>query len=158
MEHPEPETKSRPSLWLRADLWAGIACLAFGAAYVWIGTDYPIGQGGRIGPGYAPRLLGILLIAIGALLMLRTPFTGDAIETTFRPRPVLLVLASVLAFAVAFKLGGLIPAILASVIVANFAAPENGWQSAIGLGVILALFSWALFVKALRLPIPVFWF
>ncbi len=90
--------------------------------------------------------------------MLRTPFTGDAIETTFRPRPVLLVLASVLAFAVAFKLGGLIPAILASVIVANFAAPENGWQSAIGLGVILALFSWALFVKALRLPIPVFWF
>lgn len=158
MEHDNRAHARKPPLLQRADFWAGLACLAFGATFVWIGTDYPLGTGGRIGPGYAPRLLGALLMGIGALLSLRAPFTSDAIETTFRPRPVLLVLAAVLAFAIAFKFGGLIPAILASVMIANFAAPENGWQSAIGLGGILALFSWALFVKALKLPIPVFLF
>ena len=44
-----------------------------------------------------------------------------------------------------------------SVAVANFAAPENRWTTAIALGAILALFSWALFVKGLALPLPV-WF
>ena len=147
-----------PPLIQRADLWAGLACLAFGIGFVWIGTDYPLGTGGRIGPGYAPRLLGLLLIGIGLLLALRTPWTRDRIDTTFRPRPALLVLASVLAFALVFRWAGLVPAILASVFIANWAAPENGWQSAFGLGLLLAIFSWALFVTALRLPIPVFWF
>ena len=141
-----------------ADLWAGLVCMGLGIGFIWIGADYPLGSGGRIGPGYAPRLLGLLLTGIGALLALRAPWTSDGIETTFRPRPVLLVLASVLAFALVFQYAGLVPAIFASVFIATWAAPENGWQSAIGLGALLAFFSWALFVKALRLPMPVFWF
>ena len=149
---------ARPSLIKSADFWAGLLCLGLGAAVVLVGLDYPLGQSGRIGPGYAPRLLGLLLIGIGVLLAVRAPWTSDAIDTTFRPRPVALVLASVLAFAVVFAWAGLIPAILVSVFIANWAAAENGWQSAIGLGLVLALFSWALFVKALRLPMPVFWF
>lgn len=66
------------------------------------------------------------------------------------------VFGSVLAFAVVFDFGGLVPAIVASVAIANFAAPDNGWRSALVLGAVLSLFSWALFVQALRLPIPVF--
>lgn len=142
----------------RADLWTGLACLAFGGAVIWLGLDYPIGKGGRIGPGYVPRLLGVLLMAIGLLLAARSLFTKDGIETTFAPRAVLLVLASVLAFAATFAWAGLVPAILVAVTIANFAAPDNDWKSALGLGLLLALFAWALFVKALRLPMPVFWF
>ena len=148
----------RPPLHKRADLWAGLLCLTLGASVVLVGLEYPLGQSGRIGPGYAPRLLGLLLIGIGALLAVRAPWTSDAVDTTYRPRPVVLVLASVLAFAVVFAWAGLIPAILVSVFIANWAAAENDWQSALGLGLVLALFSWALFVKALRLPMPIFWF
>lgn len=142
----------------RADLWAGLVCVVFGVAVVWVGADYPLGQSGRIGPGYAPRLLGSLLIATGSLLALRAPFTNDPIETVFAPRPVLLVLASVLAFALVFAWAGLIAAILVSVAIACLAAPDNGWQTVLQLGLLLAVFAWALFVKALRLPLPVFWF
>lgn len=158
---PELETRARagrPPPLERADLWAGCLCLGLGVVVVLIGLDYPLGQSGRIGPGYAPRLLGLLLIGIGGLLVLRAPWTSDAVETTFRPRPVFLVLTSVLAFAAAFAWAGLIPAILVSVFIANWAAAENDWRSAIGLGFVLAVFSWALFVKALRLPMPIFWF
>ena len=115
-----------------------------------------MGTGGRIGPGYVPYLLGAVLAGIGLLLMLRAPFVNEAVELLFRPRPVVLVLAAVLAFALAFAWAGLVPAVLACVFVANFAAAENGWRSAIAVGVVLALFSWALFVVALKLPMPVF--
>ena len=51
----------------------------------------------------------------------------------------------------------MVPAILVAVAIANFATPENRWTTAVVLGAILALFAWALFVKGLSLPLPV-WF
>jgi Tripartite tricarboxylate transporter TctB family len=72
-------------------------------------------------------------------------------------RPVALVLGSVVAFALVFEASGLVPAILVSVGVANYAMAENRWMTAVVLGALLAFFAWALFVKALSLPLPV-WF
>ena len=158
MESQAPPRDQPTPLRRKADLWSGLAAMAFGAAIVWVGAEYPLGTGGRIGPGYTPRLLGLFLIGLGLLLALRAPWTADPVDTAVRPRPALLVLASVLVFALAFAWAGLVPAILACVAVASFAAPDNGWRTAIGLGVLLAVFAWALFVRALRLPIPVFWF
>lgn len=129
---------------------------AWGGLALWVGADYPLGRAGRIGPGYVPRLLALLLLALGLILVARAWWTRDQVEAYVAWRPALLVFGSVLAFAVVFDLAGLIPAICACVIVANFAAPDNGWLSALALSAVLALFSWALFVQALRLPIPVF--
>jgi hypothetical protein len=130
--------------------------LAWGAFTLWVGAEYPLGRAGRIGPGYMPRLLGLTLAGIGILLALRSWWTRDAVDTHIAWRPATLVLGSVVIFALVFESFGLVPAILASVAVANFAVPDNGWTSAIALGAALSAFSWALFVKALGLPIPVF--
>ena len=143
--------------WLRrADLWAGLVFLAWGSLVLWTGADYPLGRAGRIGPGYMPRLLGLTLAGIGMLLVLRSRWTRDTVDTHISWRPAVLVLTSVVVFALVLQAFGLVPAILASVAVANFAVPDNTWASAVGLGATLAAFSWALFVKALALPIPVF--
>jgi hypothetical protein len=144
------------SLLRRADLWAGLASAAFGALILRIASDYPVGKGGRIGPGYAPRLLGGLLVGLGLLLMIRSTWVATPVECLFRPRPVVLVLASVVAFALVFAWAGLVPAVLATVLIANWASPENDWRSAISVAVLLAIFAWALFVVALKLPMPVF--
>jgi Tripartite tricarboxylate transporter TctB family len=149
------ERKPRPAE--RADLWAGLMFAGFGIAALWVGADYPQGVPGRIGPGYLPRLLGILLAGIGLFLMVRSFWTRDAIDTVIAWRPALLVLAGVVAFALVFEASGLVPAILVSVAISNFATPENKWTTAVVLGAILAVFAWALFVKALALPLPV-WF
>jgi len=142
-------------LWLRSDLWAGIATLAFGALVLWVGQDYPAGRGGRIGPGYVPGLLGLILVGLGLFLALRARWVTAPLDLVFRPRPVVLVIASVLVFALVFSWGGLVPAVLAAVFVANWASSDNGWASALAVGVLLALFSWGLFVVALKLPMPV---
>lgn len=139
----------------RADLWSGLMFAGIGAAALVIGADYPLGSAGRIGPGYVPRLLGLLLVGLGAFLVIRCAWTREEIDSTIAWRPAILVLSGVVIFAVVFDLTGLVPAILASVAVANYAVPENRWTTAIGLGAILSAFAWALFVYALSLPLPV---
>ena len=44
-----------------ADLVSGLLFAALGAIILWVGADYSLGVPSRIGPGYVPRLLGILL-------------------------------------------------------------------------------------------------
>ena len=141
----------------RADLWAGLLFAGLGAVALWTGADYSLGVPSRIGPGYLPRLLGILMAGLGAFLVVRSAWTRESIDATVAWRPVALVLASVVAFALVFEASGLVPAILVSVGIANYAMAENRWMTAVVLGALLAFFAWALFVKALSLPLPV-WF
>jgi hypothetical protein len=141
----------------RADLLAGLLFAAIGAAIVWVGADYSLGVASRIGPGYVPRLLGILLTGIGLFLIVRSWWTTEVVDSAIAWRPLLLILAGVVAFALVFEASGLVPAILVSVAIGNYATPENRWTTAIVLGATLALFAWALFVKGLALPLPV-WF
>ena len=141
----------------RADLWAGLLFAGIGAVALWTGADYALGVASRIGPGYVPRLLGILMAGLGTFLVVRSAWTRESIDTTVAWRPVTLVLGSVVAFALVFEASGLVPAILVSVGVANYAMAENRWMTAVVLGALLAFFAWALFVKALSLPLPV-WF
>ena len=141
----------------RADLWAGLLFAGLGVVSLWVGADYSLGVPSRIGPGYVPRLLGILMAGLGAFLVVRSAWTRESIDTTVAWRPVTLVLGAVVAFALVFEASGLVPAILVSVGIANFAMAENRWVTALVLGALLAFFAWALFVKALSLPLPV-WF
>jgi Tripartite tricarboxylate transporter TctB family len=141
----------------RADLWSGLLFAAIGAIILWSGVDYSKGVASRIGPGYVPRLLGVLLAAIGVFLIARAWWTTDEIDTAIAWRPAILVLGSVVAFALVFEATGLVPAILVSVAIANYATVENRWTTAVALGAVLALFAWALFVKGLGLPLSV-WF
>ena len=149
------EREVRPAR--RADLWAGLLFAGFGALSLWVGADYSLGVASRIGPGYLPRLLGMLMAGLGAFLVVRSAWTRESIDATVAWRPVALVLGSVVAFALVFEATGLVPAILVSVGIANYAMAENRWMTAVVLGGLLAFFAWALFVKALSLPLPV-WF
>ena len=102
-----------------------------------------------------PRLLGILLAAIGLFLIVRSRWTAEPVDTAVAWRPVVLISAATAAFALMFEVTGLVPAILVSVAVANFATPENRWVTAIVLSAVLAFFAWLLFVRGLSLPLPV---
>src|SRR3954452_13015481 len=47
------------------DFFSGLMFMATGIAFAWGATNYTIGEGARMGPGYFPLMLGILLAAIG---------------------------------------------------------------------------------------------
>lgn len=138
-----------------ADLVSGILFAGLGAVILLVGADYSQGVPSRIGPGYVPRLLGILLGFIGLFLVVRSWWASETVDTTIAWRPLVLICGAVVAFALVFEASGLVPAILVSVCIANYATPENRWTTAAVLSAVLALFAWLLFVKGLSLPLPV---
>ena len=57
------------------DFWAGLMFVGFGAAFVIIARDYPMGQALRMGPAYFPTVLGGLLVILGMATFVRSFFS-----------------------------------------------------------------------------------
>lgn len=59
------------------DFVSGLMFMGLGGAFAWGATTYQVGTGARMGPGYFPLVLGILLAFMGALIT----FKATIIET-----------------------------------------------------------------------------
>jgi len=141
------------------DFWAGVLYTAFGVTAIVIAFSYPAGTAGRMGPGYFPRALGGLLIAIGLFLSLRSlRLQGTPLAfPTFKP--LLVVIASVVVFGVAAPMLGLVVATVLLVVVSSTASDEFRWKEAVISSVLLAAFTVLAFSKGLQLQLPVWpWF
>jgi hypothetical protein len=53
------------------DFWAGLLFIGLGILAITVGSRYNLGTAARMGPGYFPRILGILLIVLGAIITFR---------------------------------------------------------------------------------------
>ena len=54
------------------DFWAGLLFIGIGVFAIAVGTNYQLGSAARMGPGYFPRILGILLLILGTLITVNT--------------------------------------------------------------------------------------
>jgi len=148
------------------DFFAGVMFTVVGVAFAWGATTYNVGTGARMGPGYFPLMLGIVMAAIGLVIM----FTGLTVETaTGDPigkwawRQVFFILGANLAFGVLLgglpSLGipamGLIIAIYALVLIAAQAGAKHALPSVLALATVLAVGSYIAFIWALKLQIQV---
>lgn len=134
------------------DFCAGLLFLFFGAVATWFARDYPMGSALRMGPGYFPMILGVLLLALGVLtcaagLALR----GEAIER-LRVRPLALILASVGAFAVTIEPAGIVVSTVLSMALAAAASPESRIREFAILIVIMLVLAVGVFTYGLGLP------
>jgi hypothetical protein len=135
-----------------------MATIAFALAALYLSADYGLGRPGRIGAGYVPLVVGLLLLGLGLLLVTRSGRSRDPVDTDIAWRPMLLVTAGIVTFALLLDRVGLMAAIIATVVVAGPAALGNTLVSMLVSGLILSAFSWALFVYFLKISIPVWWF
>lgn len=137
------------------DFWAGMMFIAFGVAAIAIGSSYPLGTAARMGPGYFPRILGILLIGLGALVALRA-FRLQGTPLAKTPwRPLLVILASVVVFGITMQPLGLVIATILLIVISSLASPEFTWKASLISGAVLALFSVLVFVYGLKLQFAV---
>ena len=148
------------------DFFSGVMFMGLGAAFAWGATTYNVGTGARMGPGYFPLMLGVLLALIGAAIT----FTALVVETEgggkigkIAWKPLFYVISANVMFGIllagipAFKIPamGLIVAIYALVFIASMA--EAGWKfkTTLILATVLAVGSYIAFVAALKLQFPV---
>ena len=148
------------------DFFAGLMFLATGIAFAWGATNYTIGEGARMGPGYFPLMLGILLSLIGVFIV----FEAMVVETEdgepvgkFAWKPLFFIISSNIVFGICLggipKIGipamGLIVGIYALVFVASLAGEEFKAKEVAILATILAILSYFAFIKLLNLQFPV---
>jgi hypothetical protein len=148
------------------DFFSGLLFMVVGGAFAYGATNYSIGTAARMGPGYFPLMLGILLALLGAVvafkaLVVETP-DGDKIGK-WAWKPLIFIIAANLLFGVMIgglpKIGlppmGLIAGIFALTLVASKAGDTFKLKEVLALSVILSIGSYLAFVVLLNLQFPV---
>jgi hypothetical protein len=137
------------------DFVAGLIFIAFGIAAIVIGSNYALGSAARMGPGYFPRILGILLILLGAALALRALRLKGAPLPSWKWRPTLVVLGSVILFGLIVTRAGLVLSTIILVVLSSTASLEFRPKEALISGVLLAALAVGIFVIGLKLQLPI---
>jgi hypothetical protein len=143
------------------DFGAGLLYLGFAVAALWIGRKYALGSAGRMGPGFFPTMLAVLLAAIGAISLIRAFLRPGPAITGFAWKPLALVLAGTALFGTLINTAGLVIALLALVLLSAAASEKFrfDWWAVLGLLGLIAFCS-LVFVKGLGVPAPLIgsWF
>jgi hypothetical protein len=143
------------------DFCTGLFFIAFGVSTAALSTAYPLGAAARMGPGYFPTVLGLLLAAIGIGVVLRSlaSAAGGNVGRVDLWLALRLLLAIVI-FGLLLERAGLILTAFATVLVAARAGHEFRWREALVSALALSAASWLIFVALLKQPIPAWpaWF
>jgi hypothetical protein len=138
------------------DFWAGIMFLGIGGLFAGIALTYKLGTAARMGPGFFPFFLGLILVALGlaiALTALRERNKGPGVEK-FHWGPTFWVLMPIVVFGVGLKIAGMIVMGLFVVIVSSIGSEDFKLRPTIFLAIGLVIFCSLAFVAGLKLPIP----
>lgn len=148
------------------DFFAGMMFLAVGLAFAWGATSYNIGTGARMGPGYFPLVLGVLLAGLGAIEMVKALVVGmpggDRVGK-WAWKPIVFVLGANLAFgillgglpSIRLPAMGLIVGIYVLTVIASLAGDKFKLREVLILATVLAVGSYAAFIMLLKLQFPV---
>ena len=148
------------------DFFSGLMFMGAGLAFAWGATTYSVGSAARMGPGYFPLVLGVLLAVLGGVIT----FKALVVETedgermgTWAWKPLFFIIAANLVFglmlgglpSVNIPAMGLIAAIYALTFIASLAGEEFKLKEVVTLATVLAIMSYLAFIVLLKLQFPV---
>jgi hypothetical protein len=136
------------------DFWAGTMLIVIGAAALFIARDYRFGSALRMGPGFFPTILSVILIAFGVCITAVGLRRGEKIQGNLSLRAFLLLPLSLVLFGVLMDLAGFIPALAVLVFVSAASGREFKSMEVLLLTTVLTVASVALFIWGLGLPYP----
>ncbi len=145
------------------DFVSGLMFTVVGVAFAVGAREYEIGEAARMGAGYFPFMLGVILAILGAVITLQSmgsaAHPGEKIQG-LAWRPLVFIIGANLLFGA--LLGGIAPwglppmgllvSVCVLVVVASMAGSEFRLWPSIVLALILAVASYLIFVKLLNLP------
>jgi hypothetical protein len=136
------------------DFWTGLIYFFFGSSAILIARDYGMGTALRMGPGYFPTVLGVLLALIGIISLVRSFIATGSPIGGLAFKGLLLVVGSTLVFGFIVRGAGLAVALPALVIMSAYASVRFGWGPSLALAAGLTLFCVLVFLKGLGVPLP----
>lgn len=149
------------------DFLAGMMFVIIGAAFAIGAYNYSMGDGARMGPGYFPRMLGVLLAMLGCVITFKalTVATADGEKFgTIAWKPLFCIIGANLLFGICLgglpSIGlpsmGMMVGIFVLTFTASLAADRYKPIEVLILAVVLCIISYLAFIKLLNLQFP-FW-
>jgi hypothetical protein len=140
----------------KQDFWSGAMFVVLGLGFAIKATGYQMGTAARMGPGYFPFWLGMVLALLGATVLIGSllPKATETHVDRFDWRVVCLVVGAVMLYGLVLKFLGVYISVFLLVVVSSLASHEFSWKIAVANGVFLAIFAYLAFIKGLGLIFP----
>jgi len=141
----------------KQDFWSGVMFIVLGGAFALGSTQYSMGTAARMGPGYFPFWLGVIMAALGLIILIGS-MRAKAEKVDIAPfdfKILGIITASQLVFAVALRPLGLIISIVLLVLVSSYASHEHRLKSSIINAIFLTILCYFSFVAGLKLVFPI---
>jgi hypothetical protein len=142
------------------DLLAGLMFIAIGVIFTVGAYQYNIGTAARMGPGYFPRILGVIMTVLGVIIAgvgLKNQAAWSATEGIgWTWKPVICLTVAVVLFGFALPTLGMLVAIALLVAISGYAAHDKNYAQLAMIIVIMCIFCAAVFVWGLKLQMKLF--
>ena len=137
------------------DMAAGLFFILVGIAgygFVW---DMPMGAAVRMGPGYIPKVLSVIVALFGVFLACRSlVIEGEPLEG-WKLRPLIIISLSIFVFAWLIDSTGLVMAAFLLMILSTIGGREFFWRETIIFSALMSLGAVLVFHVLLGLPMQV---
>lgn len=137
------------------DVLAGGVFVVLGLAFAIGALEYNVGTPLRMGPGYFPLALGLLLVALGIAVGIKGFLAGAGDELGgVQWRAILLITAGVLFFGLTIRGLGAALALFGAVLLAALARSQTRLHEVVLIALGLTALSVVLFIGILQLRLP----
>jgi hypothetical protein len=137
------------------DFWAGVMFCGFAVVGILVAHRYSLGSAGRMGPGYFPFMLGLVLGGLGLILIGRSFVLDGEPVPPLHVWPLAVIALAVCLFGVTIEPLGLVLSLALLIALAAWAGPQFRPIETVALALALIAFSVGVFVYALGLPLNV---
>lgn len=135
------------------DLAAGLIFVVIGLAFAAMTMELELGTARRMGPGYFPLILAVVLVVLGAAIAWQGLRQPAQVIGQMPWRALVLIVATPILFGLTLRGLGLVPAIFGVVLISAAGSTMSRVVPTILLSVALAVFCALVFIKGLNLPI-----
>ncbi len=144
---------------LKRDYYAGGLMLLLGVGAAVVGSDYKFGSLARMGPGFMPVVLGIVLAFLGVLIAATALASSEPDDAKFLPANPqwfgwLCIIGGPILFIILGEYAGMIPAVFACVFVCALGDKTATYKSSFYLAAGVTVFGVVLFHYLLSIPFP----
>jgi Tripartite tricarboxylate transporter TctB family len=149
----------RGNLTIKRDYYAGALMLLLGVGAAVTGSGYKFGNLARMGPGFMPVVLGVVLAFLGILIAGTALASSEPDDSRFLPDDPqwfgwLCIIGGPVLFIILGQFGGMIPAVFACVFVCALGDKTATYKSSLVLATGVTVFGVLLFHYLLSIPFP----
>lgn len=136
----------------QTDIAAGLLLIAAAGFFGWQTTGLEIGTSLRMGPGYFPMVLSIILFILGVVITLKAFGRADEPFGRIAWRGILFILPAPIFFGLTVRGLGFVPALFVTTLIASQASVRMRPVPALILAIAVTILSTLIFSYGLGLP------